>query len=489
ADIGGLAWVAAALFFFAMGQAPSAAWGAAAGAVYGAAFFGPLLWYISAFGLIPWALVVVLEAIFYAAAGCLSAYLNRMARVGWRIGGLAAIWVLIEYLRAHRGALSLSLGSSYYSQWSLPPILQLASIGGSLLISFFIGLLGAALATAAAAWLPGNWLRPPGWGPRQARDAARALLAAYALFFVAYFWGASVYRAGSKAIASMPETAGFDVGFVQAAEQRHHVITQEEAVRSTEAYFYLTELLPAGLDLVVWPETAVPLVLEEAEDYRARIARMAREKGSFMLVGTNERAPGGRLYNTLLLVSPNGAVIDRYRKVHLIIFGEYVPGRDRWKFLHRFPIRPYDYAPGDGFKVLEASRMKFGVLICFEALFPEYTRWLCQHGAEFIVIATSDAWAAKTYEVAQHSRTAIFRAVEARRYVVRVGTHGESMVITPVGECLSVIPIGESGTQRERIFPIKSLSPYHRVGDWPLLCLCLILWAGACYHTLASGRE
>ncbi len=483
-DLGGLAWLAAAVFFFAITQCPSPRTGALVGGVYGAAFFGPLLWYISAFGLVPWALVVFLEALFTAAMGYLAAWLNELRRPGWRVVALASLWVIIEYLRAHRGPVSLSLGSVYYTQHTELPLLQLASVGGGLLISFYIALLAAAMATTAVMWLPGRWLRPPGWGPRMARDAARALLIAYAAFFAAFFWGSWTYRTGSRATASVPEAAGFRLVYVQAASRSKHTVTVAEAESSAEAYFSLTEMAPAGADLIVWPETAMPLVLDDRPDLRDRLAKLAQDKGSFLLVGANEQAPRGRLYNSMLLISPAGDIIDRYRKVHLVLFGEYVPGRERFKFLERFPIRPYDYAPGEGPKVLQANKMRFGVLICFEALFPEYTRWLCRHGAEFIVIATSDAWAANTYEVAQHSATAVFRAVEARRYVIRASTHGRSMVITPFGDCVGVIEIGERGLQSQLVVPLRRLSFYHRWGDWPLMVFCLLAWLGACGQML-----
>ena len=488
-DVGGLAWLAAALFFFSITQCSTPALGAAAGAVYGAAFFGPLLFYISAFGIIPWLLVVLLEVLFTAALGYFAAWLNRLPRPGWRVVGLAALWVIIEYLRAHRGPLSLSLGSAYYSQWHELPLLQLASVGGSLLISFYIALLGAAIATVAVEWLPGRWRRPVGWGPRTARDAARALLSAYAAFFAAFFWGSWTYRTGSRATSSIPETVGFRVAYVQAASRSKHTVTAAEAQASADAYFSLTDLVPAGCDLIVWPETAMPLVIDDRPDLLTRLAEVARDKGSFMLVGCNERAPAGRLYNSMLLISPDGQIIDRYRKVHLVRFGEYVPGRQRFKFIERFPVRPYDYAPGSGFKVLNANKMHFGVVICFEALFPRYIRRLCRGGAQFLVVSTSDAWAYNTYEVQQHSRTAIFRAVEARRYLVRVATHGQSMVITPFGDLRGVIEIGDSGVQHQLVVPLRRLSFYHRFGDWPLMGICLLLWLGACAQILARKED
>jgi apolipoprotein N-acyltransferase len=479
AEIGALAWVALFLFFFALGQCPGPGWAALVGLVYGLCFFLPLLGYICAFGVVPWLLLGLWEAAGLAALGLLGWQVSQGQRPGWKIAGLAALWVLLEYGRGHRGPLSLTLGDVYYSQWDQPALVQLASLGGGHLISFLMAGLCAALAVTARAWVPGRWRRPPGWGPEYARDAARALLTVYTMFFLAFFWGVWVYGRGRRMLASLAPARGVRVGYVQASVARHHVLQPGEAERSAESYFALSELLPPGLQLVVWPETALPVVLARHTDYQARLKALARQLQAWLLVGANEEAPGGRLYNTLFLFDPQGRVAGFYRKVHLVLFGEYVPGRKRFPFLQRFPIRPFDYAPGADFTVLRAGQVSFGPLICFEALFPEYARLLCQRGAEFLVIATSDAWAAGSYELRQHSRTAVFRAVEARRFVLRVADHGESALITPWGERLAVLQVGERGVQHEVLFPVQGLSLYHRWGDGPLLGLCLVLWVGA----------
>jgi apolipoprotein N-acyltransferase len=258
-----------------------------------------------------------------------------------------------------------------------------------------------------------------------------------------------------------------------------HTATAEETRQAAEAYFRLSGALPAGCDLIVWPETAIPTFIELNAEYRGRLAAMAREKGSYLLVGGAEPAPEGKVYNTLFLFTPQGEIADKYRKVHLVLFGEYVPWRKQLKFLKRFPIRPFDYAPGRGFALMQAGDMKFGNLICFESLFARYTRYLCRLGAEFLVITTSDHWAQGTYELAQHSRIEVLRAVEARRFVVRVATDGESMIITPFGQRLSVLEIGEQGAQHDLVFRQTGLSLYHRWGDLPLLLGCMILWLAA----------
>ncbi|MCD6352175.1 MAG: apolipoprotein N-acyltransferase [Armatimonadetes bacterium] len=489
ADVGELAWASLALFLFALTQCPVPWWGAVAGGLFGLAFYGPLLWYVSAFGFVPWLVLIVAEASFTAAVGFLAVQLNALRQPLLRVAATASLWVLFEYLREHRGSVSLSLGDVYYTQWSQPAVLQLASLGGGHLITFVMVLLSAALAVVAVAWLPVRLYRPAAADPNFRRFSARALVLCYVIFFACYFWGNWVWQRGTKAVDQVIASQGFDIGYVQAAVPMGHTATAGETQTAVQAYLHLTDTLPAGLDMIVWPETAITAVLEQSKEYLTEVSWVPREKGSWLLAGANEEAPAGKLYNTLFLFNPEGHIVDRYRKVHLVLFGEYVPWRDKLKFLERFPIRPYDYAPGEGFKVLQAGEMKFGTLICFESLFPSYTRQLCRDGAEFLVIATSDHWAQGTYEIAQHSRVAILRAVEARRFVVRSATDGESMVITPFGRRLSVIDIGEAGVQRERIVSLHALSTYHRFGDAPLLLLCCALWVGALAGSLRDKKK
>jgi len=489
-DAGTVAWLALVLFFFCLSQCRRAWWGFVVGLVYGLVFFGTLTLYVSRFGLVPWALLTLVEAVFMGLLGYLAVGLNDVRRPGLRAVGLASLWVLFEYLRGHRGSLSLTLGDVYYTQWAELSLLQLASLGGGHLVSFVMVLLSAALATVAAAWLPLPLYRPPGMGPIFARDAARSLLVVYAVLFMGFFWGSWAYRAGQRAMAAADEALGLPVGYVQAAVPTGGFGRSEDFPQTAEAYFRLTDTLPGGLGLVVWPETAIPAVLDYNPQYRDRLAALARQRNCYLLVGTNLRAPEGRLFNTLLLLNPKGQVVGRYAKVHLVLFGEYVPWRDRLPWLKRFPVRDFDYAPGEGLQVMNASGMRFAPLICFEALFPQLARQACQQGAEFLVFCTSDVWAQGTYEVAQHSRTAVVRAVEARRYVVRVGSDGESLVISPFGDRLAVLPIGTPGAQSETVFPVRALSLYHRWGDAPLMLFCCGAWLAAGWAAGASrGRR
>jgi apolipoprotein N-acyltransferase len=168
-------------------------------------------------------------------------------------------------------------------------------------------------------------------------------------------------------------------------------------------------------------------------------------------------------------------VVDRYHKMDLVVYGEYVPLRKQLPFLERYPIRRTDLLPGTERKVMDVKGVQVAPLICFEGIFSRPAREACRKGAEVIALLNSDAWAEGTQEVAQHSVTAPFRAIEARRYVCRAASTGISAIYDPYGEALDLIPVGMPGVAADTVYARRALSLYHRVGDWPLAAISLAL--------------
>jgi len=273
---------------------------------------------------------------------------------------------------------------------------------------------------------------------------------------------------------------------VQAAVPSSKPATETDVQESMAAYLGLSRTIPDEVQLIVWPETAVPTRLNQREDLMQRLSELAVEKSAWLLIGAARAGDAAQTCNTLYLVSPEGEFVDSYSKVVLVPFGEYVPQREKYPFLERFPVRKFDFSPGQGFKVLDVSGVKVGPIICFEALFPHVLWQITRMGAEIIVAATSDEWARDTPEVAQHSYTAPVRAVESRRYIVRAGTWGVSGIITPYGSYLSPVPVGASGVAWEDVYPRTELSPYHRTGDLPLLLIGFALWFAGLFGSLTA---
>ncbi len=464
-DLGPLAFVALVPLFAGLFRCPRPLFGAVMGLVCGAVFFGLLLSYITMFGLLPWVVLIVFQALFVALAGYLVAHLASCRAPVLQVLGAAAIWPVAEFLRAHVGPVSLSLGQLCYTQHDLPPMLQIASLLGPQSVSFLVALASAGLAAAITCG-PDRILR------------ARLVVGVYGVVLLAYLGGGITMSVGKRLLPAATEER-LTTAVVQGNVPMHTPSTAEDVERSRYTYIRMTEGLLPGNDLIVWPESALPVTLNLRPEYLEPVQELAGQTESYMLVGALEDDEAGHRYNTAYLISPAGDIVDRYRKVDLLIFGEYVPGRDRFKFLQRYPIRSFDFTPGGQRNLLRVRGSRLGVLICYEGIFAGPVRELCRKGAEALIIITSDAWAEGSFEVLQHSATATLRAVEARKYLVRAATTGRSALISPWGEVIDYVPANTSGVTDGTIQPLTGMSLYHLWGDWPVLLILCALWVWA----------
>jgi len=184
-----------------------------------------------------------------------------------------------------------------------------------------------------------------------------------------------------------------------------------------------------------------------------------------------------------------GRISARYDKLHLVPFGEYIPLKKTFPFLQSVaPIG--DIERGEEytiFQVPDKSRKQnfFGVLICFEDLFPELSRGFVKRGAQFLVNITNDAWYKKTSAPEQHFQASVFRAVENRLWLVRAANTGVSGFISGEGRIRYLV----TGTEKEKIFtdgfkteniPFGERMPsfYSRFGDiFIMACFLFVLYA------------
>jgi apolipoprotein N-acyltransferase len=179
-----------------------------------------------------------------------------------------------------------------------------------------------------------------------------------------------------------------------------------------------------------------------------------------------------------VLLSPRSAGFQRYDKIHLVPFGEYIPLRNSLRFLGAIvPID--DFTAGDEFTIMRfrlrdtGSEARCAVLICFEDVFPEIARGFARRGVDILVGITNDAWFGDTASPWQHLQAAVFRAVETRRPVVRAANTGVSCFISNKGSVTSLVR-DEKGKQTftpgfrvatVRFDPHATLTLYTRFGD------------------------
>lgn len=227
-------------------------------------------------------------------------------------------------------------------------------------------------------------------------------------------------------------------------------------------------------DLIVWPETAVPVMLERAATTLEVISDAA---GSVPVVVGLQRRDEMRLFNTLALVEAGGSVAAVYDKHHLVPFGEYMPYGDQ---LARFGIHGMAAKDGQGFssgpgaQVIEMGALGRALpLICYEGVFPQDLR-AAPGRADFILLITNDAWFGKFSGPYQHLAQARLRSAEFGLPMIRVANTGVSAMIDAAGRVTESLPLGEAGWRDAALPPPLPPTVYARLGDAPMLVIFLI---------------
>lgn len=228
--------------------------------------------------------------------------------------------------------------------------------------------------------------------------------------------------------------------------------------------------------LVVWPETAVPFFFRD-DPRRAQVEALARRVGAHLFVGAPDRQDG-QPRNTAFLVGPRGETVGRYDKRHLVPFGEYVPLK---KFLFFADVLAGgaigEYTPGQAATVFSSPFGRFGVVICYEAIFPAEVREFFLGGADFLLNITNDAWFGRSAAPAQHFAMAVFRAIENRAYLIRAANTGISAIVAPDGEIVRATELDTPAIVAGTITRRPAVSFYTRYGDvfaWVTVMIALI---------------
>jgi apolipoprotein N-acyltransferase len=146
------------------------------------------------------------------------------------------------------------------------------------------------------------------------------------------------------------------------------------------------------------------------------------------------------LYNSAALVDPNGDLVGRYDKIHLVPFGEYVPFKNVFSFAGGLTKEVGDFSSGKSRDPLDAGGKKLGVFICYESIFPDEIRHLAANGAQVFVNISNDGWYGDSGAYAQHLKQARMRAVENERWLLRDTNTGVTASIDPYGRVVASVP-------------------------------------------------
>jgi apolipoprotein N-acyltransferase len=453
-----LAWIGpAALFLLWEYQQPREA--AGTGFWFGAALFGAGTWWIYTaihdFGQAPaWLAVFLLAALlaikgaYYALCGYVLVRIAPDPSAGRSLLLVPAGWTLMEWLRGwlFTGFPWLQLG---YSQ-SDTPLAALTTLGGIHLVTF------ATAATACAIVL--------------VLHQRRAVAAAVTL--VAVLWVGGWALTGRE--WTKPAGGPLPVALVQGAIPQDEKWLAENREATLEKYRALNrEAL--GARIVVWPESAIPLLARDARPYLDAIRAESQAAGSDLLLGLLDFDPEtGVVRNGLYAMGAEGE--GWYYKRRLVPFGEFFPvpaSVRRWMRLQNLPY--YDMTPGaEEQPPLAAGGEKLAATICYEDAYGAEQLAVLPRST-LLVNATNNAWFGDSSAPHQQLQMARFRALEAGRWLMRATSNGITAVIAPDGEVTARLPQFQPGVLRAEVTPRTGLTPYARTGNWPILSFAFLM--------------
>jgi apolipoprotein N-acyltransferase len=235
------------------------------------------------------------------------------------------------------------------------------------------------------------------------------------------------------------------------------------------------------IDFVLWPETAFPALLGEPFKLNAlplELSQFLYERQIPLITGAYSVDQSSRLItNSLFVLNKDGGIVPpHYSKTILLAFGEYIPGEKVFPAIRDWLPETGHFARGAGpTQLLNWNGYKMGAQICYESLFPGFSRSLAALGAQFIVNVTNDSWYGTWQEPYQHLYMTLARSVEFRRPVLRVTNTGVSSVALASGDILEQSPIHEPWAGLYKV-PYLSTPPETFYQNWFWL-VPSILWS------------
>jgi apolipoprotein N-acyltransferase len=399
--------------------------------------------------------------LYVALFGWLARFIRR--RTGWSTLVVApAAWTAAEWLKSS-GPLGCPWGNVSYALAEHPAWIQGASLVGAPGLSLWIVGVNALLAGAITS----------------RRWVSRIALLVLAVLAV---WGPVAW--GNAAVRKYQPGESVRVGLVQpniGSEEKWDTLHQERSVRALARLSAEAVKNDPKPDLLIWPETALPFYVRLETPKLRRLLDFVHEWNVPLLTGYPDAtlSLGGEgviTHNAAGLVLPTGAIALQYEKIHLVPFGERIPFQGVLPFLGKIDLGQAEWTPGTKAVLFPIKRATFGVLICFESIFPELARDYAVDGARFLVNITNDEWFGPTAAPRQHADMAILRCVEHRIGMARCANTGISMIIDPVGRVTHATPLFQEAVVTGEVYLGSEPTLFRQWGDWTSgLCLGLVL--------------
>ncbi|MBI3402337.1 MAG: apolipoprotein N-acyltransferase [Acidobacteria bacterium] len=470
-----IAWIALAPLLTALAQEPRSRFvrppglthalrlGLLTGVIY---FAGTLYWITGVMavygGLAPWIAVFVNAALILYLSLFPGIFAVIVRRLFFAIGQGALLAAPVVWIATELGRTYLFTGFPWvllgYSQASVLPIAQLASLFGVWGVSMLVAAVSAVLASWVAGRTPAG---PSRWVP--------------ATIVFGLVLGVAVW--GSRRAASAEwtrEGVPVRVGLIQGNVDQGQKWSPESAAAIFDTYLRMTrQAIGGGAEFVLWPESSTPFRFEEDQTDADRLRALARQARVPILFGSDQvewRVDGTRrvvdkYFNSAFLMRSDGTTAGVYRKMHLVPFGEYVPLQQVFFFAAPLTEQVGTFAPGADAVVLPVGGHPISVAICYEVVYPGLVRQFVAGGSELLTTITNDAWFGPTSAPYQHFEQASMRAIEEGRYLVRAANTGISGIVDPYGRVVARSGIYEPAVLVGEARYLRTSTFYARHGD------------------------
>jgi apolipoprotein N-acyltransferase len=427
------------------------------GFVAGLGYFGGTVYWtgtvVTQFGGLAWPVGVVVGAVLVAYLALFPALFSLC--LGWlrsRYGDRAillapAVWVTSELGRTYfwSGFPWLLLG---YSQTTVLPIAQFASVVGVFGLSALVALVSTALAYLVVSRSVKSMV---GVGA-----TAAALIALTA-------WGH--HRIENGGLASQGRQVR--VALIQGNIPQDEKWDAAHAGSILNTYLSMTrEAAGRGAQLVIWPESSTPFPFLDNKAGGERIRALVRETGIELLLGSDQVDHQTRAYyNAAFLVRKDGDVAGVYQKMHLVPFGEFVPLKQLLFFVGPLVEQVGGFTPGRDMVMLPTTHGPISTAICYEIVFPRLVGESVSRGSQLLTTITNDAWYGYSSAPYQHFLQASMRAIEQGRYLARAANTGITGFVDPYGRIVDKTEIFERAILIGDVRMLEGRTIYGRIGD------------------------
>ncbi|HXA00276.1 MAG TPA: apolipoprotein N-acyltransferase [Candidatus Dormibacteraeota bacterium] len=414
-----------------------------------------------------WGVLLLIAAAWGVLVGSFAWCANRIARHDAKLACIAApfLWVTFEFIRAHLPEISFPWNLLGYPAGTNLALVQISTVTGIYGLSFIVAAFNALIAWADVA--------PK---PAMIKKVSVVGIATAVILLVMLAGGKLVPMPVASHVAravqpDFPEVESYGQDWFG---------THSDDLRDLQDL----SLSPSSKnpDLIIWPEAPAPFSWQD--NHFAKIAsNIGIKSGHPFLAGTiewkAEKLPSGLLtqvpYNSAVLVDRQGQRIFSYDKMHLVPFGEYEP----FPLIHRVVSSVSSEVGGfrKGTNRVDGTLpngFKFGVYICYEAIYPGEIREFANRGANLLINISNDGWFGKSAAAEQHLRMARVRAVENRRWLLRVTNNGITAAVDPYGRTYTSIPRDVRGAADLPYDFRTDRTIYTRLGDW-FAWLCLLV--------------